>query len=298
MDGKRLQDFWTSEADAILATYLHFQTLLPHDTKQGAAHTGTDGHYVEALLRAYLRKFLPSSLEVFSGFILRPAVKTSRTRRDRQYAQDEHSRQLDIIVYNSAAYPVFQRFENVAIVPPEGVIAIISVKKVLRPDDIRKESDALAEASLLCQCEGPDKAPLRGPFLALVGMQSEIERSATSMQRWIFEQLRDGYHSRAQTSFQETIDYIGAIASWSIMKSTKSTASAEYLYLAHRADEKHLTIQHLLAGIFRTFYHSSRSTVCQPGFTAFGGAYRLPQPIGKIPIHGMWRQDLPRTRTG
>ena len=41
-----------------------------------------------------------------------------------------HSTQLDIIVYDSAKYPIFQRFGESVIVPPEGVVGIISVKSI------------------------------------------------------------------------------------------------------------------------------------------------------------------------
>src|SRR5580698_8665051 len=100
MDGERIRRFWAAEAAAVLATYTHFETLLPHNTKGGASHAAEDGRYVEALLRAYLQKFLQSSLEVFSGFVLRPAVKTAKAGRERRHDQDAHSRQLDIIVYD------------------------------------------------------------------------------------------------------------------------------------------------------------------------------------------------------
>ena len=66
---------------------------------------------------------------MLTGFILRPAVKTGTSNKSRKSETDQHSTQLDIIVYDSHHYPIFQRFGDNVIVPPEGVIAIISVKK-------------------------------------------------------------------------------------------------------------------------------------------------------------------------
>lgn len=130
MDGKRIQMYMDREAKSMLEVYQQFQELLPSAEQNAAVHKGEDGRYVESLIRNYLRKFLPVGLEVLTGFILRPAVKTGVNNRSRRVEQDQHSTQLDIIVYDSSHYPIFQRFDrDNVIVPPEGVIAIISVKK-------------------------------------------------------------------------------------------------------------------------------------------------------------------------
>ena len=103
--------------------YRQFQTLLPDGTQDAAAHKGEDGRYIESLISEYLKRYLPKDLVVLTGFILRPAVKTEINNRARKEDEDTHSTQLDIIVYDSCHYPVFQRFGNDVIVPPEGVIA-------------------------------------------------------------------------------------------------------------------------------------------------------------------------------
>src|SRR5712675_1095201 len=132
MDGLRIRSLLHSDVSALLATYEHFEKLVPHKTKSGAANTGEDGRYVEALVRSYLRKFLPRNLEALTGFILRPAVKTGVDGRERKGREDAQSTQLDIIVYDSANYPIYQRLGDDVVVPPEGVVAVCSVKKHLR----------------------------------------------------------------------------------------------------------------------------------------------------------------------
>ena len=76
MDGRRIQSYWSNEMQAMLDTYKQFQTLISAENIDGAAHNGEDGRYVETLIREYLKRYLPKDLEVLTGFILRPAVKT------------------------------------------------------------------------------------------------------------------------------------------------------------------------------------------------------------------------------
>ena len=86
---------------------------------------------------------------------MRPAVKTGLNNKTRKNEQDDNSTQLDILIYDSAKYPIFQRFGDSVIVPPEGVVGVISVKKKLK-----------------CRCNNDKHEAIRGPFLALVAMES------------------------------------------------------------------------------------------------------------------------------
>ena len=151
MDGKRIREYWSNEMQALLDTYKQFQVLIPAKNRNGADHNGEDGRYVETLIREYLKRYLPKDLEVLTGFILRPAVKTGLKNKCRQDQQDMHSTQLDIIVYDSAKYPIFQRFGESVIVPPEGVVGIISVKKHLHDTDVPHELSVLKKAATLCK---------------------------------------------------------------------------------------------------------------------------------------------------
>ena len=66
MDGKRIQNYWSNEMQAMLDTYKQFQILIPAENRNGAAHNGEDGRYVETLIREYLKRYLPKDLEVLS----------------------------------------------------------------------------------------------------------------------------------------------------------------------------------------------------------------------------------------
>lgn len=150
MADTRIKEYWSREMDALLETYRQFQTLIPSEKNAGAAHAGEDGRYVEYLIREYLKRYLPGDLEVLTGFILRPAVTCGGKDESRKNDEHEISGQLDIIVYDTAHYPVYQRFGDSVIVPPEGVIAVISIKKHLRIADIAGEIVSLGKASSLC----------------------------------------------------------------------------------------------------------------------------------------------------
>ena len=69
-------------------------------------------------------------MDILTGFILRAGVKSPDSVKQRRRDEDQHSGQLDLIVYDTEM-PVYQRFGDTAVVPPEGVIAVISVKKNL-----------------------------------------------------------------------------------------------------------------------------------------------------------------------
>ncbi len=81
------------------------------------------------------------------------------------------------MIYDSAKYLIFQRFGDSVIVPPEGVVGVISVKKKLKDTDIEHEVIALKNVSNLCRCNNDKHKAICGPFLASVVMESFEKRS-------------------------------------------------------------------------------------------------------------------------
>ncbi|HEV7331889.1 MAG TPA: DUF6602 domain-containing protein [Flavisolibacter sp.] len=81
-------------------------------------HWGEDGRYKEAILKSVISRFLPSSFNIATGFV----VKQSENR-------DEHlsSRQIDLLIYDSSQ-PVLFKDSDFVIVTPDAVRAIIEVK--------------------------------------------------------------------------------------------------------------------------------------------------------------------------
>lgn len=291
MDGKRVREYWKAEVDAMLRTYEQFERLIPAEGRAGSYHAGEDGRFVEDLIRVYLRRFLPTGIEVLTGFILRPAVKTGKDGTERKNEEDRHSSQLDILVVDTANYPVFQRFGDSVIVPPEGVLAIISVKKHLRERDIAAECTKLLDAAKLCRTLRAEANPgqMRGPFLGLVSFRSKIDKVQTPPMQWVFDEMTATYAERAGTIFDELIGFVGALDAWSIFKSrpTKDAKAGKYVSFTHNGDdEQHLGLQLILTGILSVFYDETRSGLRRPGFTAFLSARPHDKTLGKIPCPG------------
>lgn len=288
MDGKRIQEYLASETKSLLAVYKQFQTLLPDPKQDAAAHKGEDGRYIESLIKEYLKKFLPQDLEVLTGFILRPAVKTGTSSKSRKAETDQHSTQLDIIIYDSHHYPIFQRFGDNVIVPPEGVIAIISVKKNFNDRDFKSEALALKEASKLCRCTDAQGRLVRGPFLALVAMHSSVNKVKEDTDKWIFDQISSAYDEKKDT-FENTIGLITNIEGWSIFKRRPAAMvkKAEYISFIHQPGEEHLGLQFLLTGILSVYYAPTRNARKRPGFTAFPSGRSQDKKLGDIKVCGL-----------
>jgi len=286
MDGSRVRDYFSAEIGALLSKYRQFETLVPAKDRAGAAHTGEDGRFVEELLRGYLAAVLPTGLEALTGFILKPAGKTGKGDRERVGLDDDQSKQLDIIVYDSAQYPVFQRLGNSAIVPPEGVIAIVSVKKHLNEGDIKVECNALKEAGRLCA--GPalvdGKGLLRGPYLALVAVHTDVTKPNIGMLQWAFSQIEKAYLDDPKPTFDEVIGYAGVLDSWGLFKRRPEMTGkkAEFVGFEHEENESHLGFQLLLTGILSVFYDETRRNLRRPGFTAFASGRPHDKHLGNI----------------
>jgi len=253
----------------------------------GAAHRGEDGRYVEALLRSYLEKYLPKDLEVLTGFILRPAVKTGQNTRNRKKEKDQQSTQLDIIVYETGAFPVFQRIGETVIVPPEGVIAVLSVKKKLRDADVSAECQALAAVGNICRSdEDKPHERRRGPFLALVGADSQLADKKMAKEKKIFQKLKELYPE--PSTFDDMVGFIGDLSGWYVFKErppknlTSNNSVARYFSLSLNEDELHHSFQFLLTGILSVYYDETRRAVKRPGYTAFPA--RPATILGEIPF--------------
>jgi hypothetical protein len=290
MDGSRIREHLGSEVQALLTTYEQFAGLVPHASTAGAAHRGEDGRYVESLVRSYLRKVLPTSLEVTSGFILRPAVKTGDNGRERRGEKDSHSTQLDIIVYDSANYPVFQRFADNVIVPPEGVLAIVSVKKHLRPRDVVAECTVLRSAAQLCRCLDSRNNPIRGPFLGIASIKTEGFNTSSQLSESIFAEVQKAYKSDDPPTFDEVVGYIGAFSEASVYKARPigdTVQSAKFMGIEHKKDEHHWGLQMLLTGILSVLYDSSRSDLRRPGFSGFESGRKHDIDLGTTEVRGL-----------
>lgn len=281
--GLRVRDFFAIEADTLLQRYKVIETLLPHDKTSGAAHRGEEGRYIEALVRTFLNKHLPANLRAVSGFILCPSTKTDvqNTARVTEYP-DRHSSQLDIIIYDIDAYPVFEQFEEFCIVPPEGVIGVISVKKTLYNGDIAGEIAALKGAADMCRVSGR-----RGPFTALLAFTAN-EASDKKLNDRIFSAV---YAAHANAAFDPMINEISVLARTCVFKTRIDNGGikgARYIAIDCR-EETHIPLQRLLQSLMSVYYDPSRmDTKRRPGFASFRQRTFADAPeLGHVPHCGL-----------
>ncbi len=89
----------------------------------GSTQNYSSGIFRESLLRNFLTTVLPRSISVDSGFVY-------------GFEQIDNSRQIDILVWDSGRHAAVYQSQEFVIVPPEAVIAAISVKTTLNKADL------------------------------------------------------------------------------------------------------------------------------------------------------------------
>lgn len=278
--GLRVRNFFEIEAKMLLDRYRVIETLLPNSTTRGAAHPGEEGRFIESLLRSFLNKHLPENLRAVSGFILCPSTKTGIQDLTRVNGQDDlHSSQLDIIVYDMASYPVFEQFEEFCIVPPEGVVGIISVKKTLYNADIKAEVNALKAAAELCQAPGR-----RGPFTAIFAFTAQEETDQRLNDR-IFAAIHDIHGNKP---FDPMVNEVSVLARTCVFKNRPDHGpknQARYVAV-DCVKEEHITIQRLLQSLMSVFYDTSKQEgKMRPGFASFRQrTFRDSPELGLVPF--------------
>lgn len=275
MKGEQVRQFFNSETKALISLFKNIETLIPASKKAGSSHPAEEGRFIESILRSFLNKHLPNDLKAFSGFILRPATKTGKhDRTRRQTEKDKHSKQLDIIVYDHKNYPVFESFEEFAIVPPEGVVGIVSVKKNLYDSQIEKELIVLSEAAELCHVKSHNGKFMRGPSTCLIAFSKEA-KPEKDFKKWtenIFEKIKRAHPKKY---FDQCIGQVIVLDSFTVFKKRPNSEirfnkKVEYVAFNHsNEDEYHFGLQFLLTGILAAYYHESRKPELRPGFTSF-----------------------------
>ncbi|MCI8482948.1 MAG: hypothetical protein HFH41_01245 [Lachnospiraceae bacterium] len=291
MADQRIKKYWSREMEALLETYQQFQILLPSEKDCGAAHRGEDGRYVEHLIREYLRRYLPKDLEVLTGFILRPAVVCGKNSGARKKDEHEISSQLDILVYDTAHYPVYQQFGDSVIVPPEGVTAILSVKKYLRQRYIQPETEALMKAARLCPHKLGNGKKAKSPFTALISIEDKYgEQNKKPLTNWkkgeqTYRKLEEFYTGRKPLFYDEMVDFVGSLAEWGLYKKRSGDKKeAHYLLFEYEGEKRAMGFQLILQKILDVYYHNTSEFRIRPGFIDNRGE-DFQKKWGPIPYH-------------
>jgi len=264
-NGLRVRSFFDIEAEVLHRRFRIVETLLPAEDRVGAAHTGEEGRHIESILRDFLNRHLPSELRALSGFILRPSTKVGNHDLSRVTSPDQHSSQLDIIVYDRARYPIYEQFEEFAVVPPEGVIGIISVKKSMYRSQLRKELESLRSAAELCDLRND----ARLPYLCLFAFTAGITEKR-STEEWGTEIVEAISETMEGSPFSHLVNEVTifdqlVVFKWAPHHSPPGTARFVRCECGHSA--RHLPIERILQSLMSVYY--ARLGIPRPGFVSF-----------------------------
>lgn len=180
-----------------------FRKLLPHSTNNASIHSGEEGRFVESVLTEFLRENLPSRLTVATGFVV-------------DLNRDLHSKQTDILVYDSSRYAPYLKYGDAVVIPPESVIAAISVKEKFKYKYIKPELKSLQLIGEMC---GGYQSP--APYLSLFGFDADIPKDTKRPPTTSWEHIEAAYPSRKEGySANELIDSIIVYGQYYIRKNS------------------------------------------------------------------------------
>lgn len=288
--GHRVRSFFEIEARTLQERYRVIETLLPNSHTKGSAHRGEEGRFIESLLRTVLNKHLPGNLQAVSGFVLCPATKTGVANTERvRNNQDRHSTQIDIIVYDFDSYPVYERYEEFCIVPPEGVIGLISVKKTLYLRDLNAELIALRGAAQLCS-----ERDRRGPFTGVFGFSAD-ENDHHRLNQKIFDSVKEEYNDTGD--FDTMVNEVSVMEKTCVFKIRSSDSpenKSRYVGVDCR-HEIHVPLQRLIQSLLSVYYDPTRgSTRERPGFVSFPkSTFRRSPILGEVGYQTLHPAELP-----
>ena len=104
-------------------------------SRRALNHSGLKGTANEEIVKSFLRQYLPRNLEISSGTIVD--------------SNGGVSRQLDIIIHDSAKTPVFYQSADIRVIPVECTYAVIEVKSYLDKKELKKSFDNMQSAKNL-----------------------------------------------------------------------------------------------------------------------------------------------------
>lgn len=114
----------------------------------GDVHWLSDGNHKEAILRSFLRRYMPSTLTVATGFAINPAHSLRITR------------QQDILICDLRDQAPFLAQEDFYIVPSTSVTATMEVKSTLSSAVLQEALGNILQSG--CVLSGQQHAPWQG----------------------------------------------------------------------------------------------------------------------------------------
>lgn len=234
-----LRNYLNLEYDRLYAVVDAFRTLLPHQDRDAAVHSGEEGRFLEELLIAFLRGKLPSTCGVGSGFIV------NRSR-------DACSYQVDVIVYDRMRHAPILQYGNAVVVEHQSVLAAISVKRTLSYDKIDVEVGALSYIGTIC---GDGIAGRFPPYLALVAFRHAAESNFEDKINTSHQHLLSIYKDRPEKwSLNEVVNDLIVVDDFVIHRTSLNhervaPKKAAFYWTGGDGVHRHYYLQLILKGI-------------------------------------------------
>ena len=287
--GVRVRRFFDLEAEVLYRKFKVMETLNPAEGRDGSAHSGEEGRYVESILRGFLNHHLPADIRAFSGFVLKPSTKIGGGDYSRVEADaDIVSRQLDVIVYDVAHFPIYERFEEVVVVPPEGVVGVISVKKTLRIQGLRGELESLRQVGEMCASVGR-----RGPYLGVFAFTPDPDKFRSNEQfgELIFKSILEALTGCPFAAAVNEVIVFDALVAFKYAPFDCRPGSAQYVRVDVRPSPeggsgRHVPLQRLIQSILGVYYQrNGEGYSVRPGFVSFEkGTFGDAPSLGQLPL--------------
>jgi hypothetical protein len=170
MDVKAHFESLTRELEALRDRVRNFSVATPH--------WQTDGEWKESVLRAVLKRYLPSHIEPLRGFVVTP---------------ERGSGQIDLLLYDNRK-PVLFRDGDLVFVTPDAVLGIVEVKsKIHDRSGLKDALDSLSDKAELIRSARQTQEDL---FVGLFAYQTNLGPSRHGEVRQDLQHIARGSRKR------------------------------------------------------------------------------------------------------
>ena len=295
-DAQGLIDFYSSQADMLLAQYENINQLLGPTTDW--THPGT---HCEILLRDFLRRHLIQGMSVDKGFVY------GRVERN---GVETHGPEIDILIHDTKDYrPVF-RLEDFVIVQPESVLGMIQVKRTFRSGadgslakgirqvvtakqhlldvtidkKIRKQVASYGSDDHSGIKRYPEFPDLRPVFSGVVSFEDATDKSQSTYQELLHSQYvesqRYEYSScEFDTGVYVLPNFVGSLKHLSLHSDGRNVGERKYCVFECEHNGKNIVLQVFLAVLVDMLFDFRKASppFAFPKSLPFGGIVQVPK---------------------
>lgn len=149
----------------------------------GDAHWLSDGHHKEALIREFLCRYLPRTINISTGFV-RATGK-----------QQKCSPEIDILIFDPVKHPPYFNEGGLSIVPPSSVIAHYEVKTKFTKQSLKNALSTIVEVQLILS-NSDVQSNLNNIWRCICFYECEDSRTSQSIMSTLKETISEIYASK------------------------------------------------------------------------------------------------------